>query len=133
MDLLTRAANFEFYMVSQRSGRYLKTFLEPVASFSQSISPFRAMATPFIPKIPNIIELSSPRSLSFPNSFYFFYFLATTLSGLDPSQKMHIDCPHLQKRGYGGSISQQRLILLGFCKFQEGRFLRTLYGNDIFI
>ena len=62
-----------------------------------------------------------------------FYFLVATLSGLDPSQKMHIDCPHLQKRGYGGSISQQRLILLGFSKFQEGRFLRILYGNNIFI
>ena len=38
-------------MVSRRPGRYLKTFLEPVPSFSQSISPFRATATPFMSKI----------------------------------------------------------------------------------
>ena len=38
-------------MVSRRPGRYLKTFLEPVASFSLSMSPWRAMGTPFVPKI----------------------------------------------------------------------------------
>ena len=42
---------FCFFMLSQRSRRYLKTFLEPVASFSQSMGPFRATAIPFIPKI----------------------------------------------------------------------------------
>ena len=47
----TLAAIFEFFWVSRRPGRYLKTFVEPVASFSQSISPFRAMATPFVPNI----------------------------------------------------------------------------------
>ena len=47
----TLAAIFEFYMPSQKPRRYLKTFLEPVALFSQSMSPFRATATPFIPNI----------------------------------------------------------------------------------
>ena len=42
---------FEFYMASRRPGRYLETFLEPVASFSQSMSPYRATPTPFTPKI----------------------------------------------------------------------------------
>ena len=38
-------------MASQRPGRYLETFLEPVASFSQSMSPWRATATHFRPEI----------------------------------------------------------------------------------
>ena len=38
-------------MASRRSGRYLETFLEPVASFSQSMSPYRSTTTPFTPKI----------------------------------------------------------------------------------
>ena len=42
---------FLFYMVSRRSGRHLEAFLEPMASFSQSMSLWRAMATPFMPKI----------------------------------------------------------------------------------
>ena len=46
----TLATIFEFFMASQRPGRYLKTFLEPTASFSQSMGPFRATATPFMPK-----------------------------------------------------------------------------------
>ena len=55
------------------------------------------------------------------------------MRGLDPSQKIYIDCPHLQKGEYGGSISHLRLILLGFCKFQEARFLRILYGNKYLV
>ncbi len=47
----TLAAIFNFFMASQRPGRYLETFLEPVASFSQSISPYRPMAIPFVPNI----------------------------------------------------------------------------------
>ena len=38
-------------MVSRRSGRYLETFLEPVAPLSSSMGPWRATATPFSPKI----------------------------------------------------------------------------------
>ena len=38
-------------MASQSPRNHLKTFLEPVASFSQSLGPFRATATPFMPKI----------------------------------------------------------------------------------
>ena len=49
----TSAANFDLKMVSQRPGRYLKTFLDPVASFSQSMSPYRSTTTPFIQKLPN--------------------------------------------------------------------------------
>ena len=42
--------NFGVKMVSRRPGRHLKTFLEPVASFSLSMSPWRAMVTPNVPK-----------------------------------------------------------------------------------
>ena len=47
----TLAAIFEFYMASQSPWNPLKTFREPVASFSQSLGPFRATAIPFMPKI----------------------------------------------------------------------------------
>ena len=120
---MTLAVKFEFYMVSQRPGRYLKTFLEPVASFSQSMSPFRAMATPFVPEITKSYRTLSSRITDFLNLFSFFDFLAGTLRGLDPSQKMHIDCTHLQKGWYGGSISHQRLILLEFCGLQGHIFV----------
>ena len=33
--------------------RHLESFLEPVASFSQSMSPWRATATPFMSKMPS--------------------------------------------------------------------------------
>ena len=101
-------------MVSQKPGRYLKTFLEPVASFSQSMSPFRAMATPFVPEITKYYRTLVSRITDFLNLFSFFYFLAGALRGLDPSQKMHIDCTHLQKGWYGGSIFHQRFILGDF-------------------
>ena len=113
--------NFYIFMASLRPGRYLETFLEPVASFCQSMSPWRAMATPFMPEITKYYRTFMSQISDFPNSFSFFDFLAGTLRGLDPSQKMHIDCTHLQKGGYGGSISHQRLFFFGFCGFQEGR------------
>ena len=120
-------------MVSQRPQRYLKTFLNPVAPFSQSMSPFRAMATPFIPKTTKYHRTLIYQITDFLNLFSFFDFLADTLSGLDPSQKMHIDCTHLQKGWYGGSISHQRLILLEFCGLQVDRFLYSLWEQYIYI
>ena len=47
----TLSAIFEFYMASQKPRRHLKPFLEPVAPFSQSLGPFRGMATSFIPNM----------------------------------------------------------------------------------
>ncbi len=45
-------------MASQRPGRYLETFLEPVASFSQSMSPFQTMTTPNVSNlIPFLVKL----------------------------------------------------------------------------
>ena len=38
-------------MASQKPRRHLKPFLEPVAPFSQSLSPFRGMAPSFIPNM----------------------------------------------------------------------------------
>ena len=46
----TSAVIFEFYMVSRRPGRHLKMIPRLVASFSQSMSPWRIMATHFVPK-----------------------------------------------------------------------------------
>ena len=46
-------AFFDFFMVSRRPGRHFKMILRLVASFSQSISSFRATATHFIPKTIN--------------------------------------------------------------------------------
>ena len=89
-------------MLFRRPGRYLKTFLEPVASFSQSMSPFRATATPFIHKITKDHRTIISQITIFPNSFSISDFWAGTLSGLDPSQQMHIDCPQLQTGVCGG-------------------------------
>ena len=52
-------------MASRRPGRYLKTFLEPVAPFSQSMSPYRPTTTPFIPKIVFSMFLSHPSPTHF--------------------------------------------------------------------
>ena len=41
-------------MASRRPGRYLETFLEPAASLWLSMSPWRATATPFVPKMINM-------------------------------------------------------------------------------
>ena len=42
---------FDFFPWPRSPGRYLKTFLTPVASFSQSMSPCLPTTTPFSPKI----------------------------------------------------------------------------------
>ena len=39
---------------------YLKTFLELVASFCLSMSPWRAMATPFVPEIMDFLRFATP-------------------------------------------------------------------------
>ena len=46
-------------MVSRRSGRYLETFLEPVAPLWPSMGPWRATATPFSPKIKDFLRLQT--------------------------------------------------------------------------
>ncbi len=70
LNFRTLAAIFEFYMASQSPQNPLKTFLKPMASFSQSLGPFRAMAIPFMPKtttIPHLLyvlhtKIYSPKS-----------------------------------------------------------------------
>ena len=63
MHFRTLGTFFEFYLASQRPRSHLKTFLEPVASFSQSMSPFRATPPPFMPK-----SIKSPYTPSPENS-----------------------------------------------------------------
>ena len=60
-------------MASRRPGRYLETFLEPVASFSQSMSPYRATPTPFTPKIMtfSLPATSVNRPISSNGPFYY--------------------------------------------------------------
>ena len=50
VDFGISADIFDKNMASQRPGRYLETFLEPAASLSPNMSPYRAMATPVMPK-----------------------------------------------------------------------------------
>ena len=46
-------------MVSRRPGRYLKSFLEPVAPSWLNISPWRAILTTFVPKmIDNVVKIT---------------------------------------------------------------------------
>ena len=60
-------------MASRRSGRYLETFLDPVASFSQSMSPYRATATPFTPKIMIFCRPATSVNPPFSSSDHFRY------------------------------------------------------------
>ena len=60
-DFGTLAVIFEFYMASQRPRRHLETFLEPVAPSSLNMSPYRAMATPFMPDIVTFMTFISSR------------------------------------------------------------------------
>ena len=54
LDFWTLAAIFDFFMISRKPRRYLKTFPDPVASLSFNMGPWRAMATHFIPRIVNL-------------------------------------------------------------------------------
>ena len=56
---------FRSNMVSRRSGRYLETFLEPVAPLSSSMGPWRATATPFSPKIMDFVKFPKPEVVIF--------------------------------------------------------------------
>ena len=49
-DLGTLSSNLGLKMVSWRPRRYLKTFLEPVASFSLSMASSTLTATPIVPE-----------------------------------------------------------------------------------
>ena len=49
-------------MVSSRPRRHLKTFLRLVASFSLSMSPWRAMATPFVPILMIFVDFRACRA-----------------------------------------------------------------------
>ena len=85
---------------------------------------------------PQNYQISSNSHLpdhNFSKLYFNFWFSGGTLRGLDPSQKMHIDCPHLQKRGYGGCSSHLRSILLGFCRFQEGIFCVYFLETRLFM
>ena len=102
-------------MVSQRPRRYLQTFLDPAASFSQSMSPYRSTTTPFTPEIITCLRTCTSRTPLFSNSTSIFDFLPGTLRGLDPPKKMRIECLHLPGGWYRGSISHQRSNYIGFC------------------
>ena len=78
----------------------------------------------------NSSNLYVPDHLFFQTLFRCLILLAGTLSGLDPSKKMHIECLHLQMGGYGGSISHQRSNFVGFCGFQEGMFFAYAVLRD---
>ena len=56
----------KLFIASQRPRRPPETFLEPVASFSQSISPWRSMATPFIPKMISFVRTCTSQITHFP-------------------------------------------------------------------
>ena len=69
---------FGLKMASQRPGRYLITFLELVAPSWLNMSPWRAMATPFVPKMIDIFADFRKRrapshvcSISFQKMFFF--------------------------------------------------------------
>ena len=66
---------FGYYMMSRRSGRYLESFLEPVASLWSSMGPFWATATPFMPKTIKFHDFKMCTPLDLSTLFLKFEFL----------------------------------------------------------
>ena len=93
----------EFYMASQRSRRYLKTFLEPVAPSSLNMSPYHATATTFMPNIMSFMSSWQPRD-----------FVDRPIFSIPRS-------PHLQSFEFGGPI-QSCSQRLGIQTFSEHTF-----------
>ena len=91
-------------MVSRRSGRYLETFLEPVASLCSSIDPWRAMVTPFMPKTMKIEDIGM--FFLYKKELFFFLYKKTSSSGT--SIKEHV----LLVRSYICALVQEEQILL---------------------
>ncbi len=80
---------FIFFLWSRRPGRYLKTFLTPVASFSQSMSPWRATTTPFSPKITNFPSFHN--CVNKPNSSQTqFHLHSISPSTVPPNYRTHL-------------------------------------------
>ena len=103
-------------------GRYLKMILRPVASFSQSMSPWRATATHFMPEMTSFFRTCTSQITYFVKLSLIFCFLRVLWAGNPPSKKMRIE---ILRGGYGGLyiiISHRRLNYIGFCWFQETIF-----------
>lgn len=118
--LFASAVNFKFHMVPRRSGRYLKTFLEPVVSFSQSIIPFRAMATPLMPEMTSTLRLRSHMLCNYLCSYLSFSYLwqvpwgwrGGQLKGKDTNDTSHTP---VDPKGVGG-LCLHMLIFSVFIK-----------------
>ena len=81
------AAFFDFVMVSRRPGRYLKTFLDPMASLSFNMGPWRATATPFTPQIIDFPHfVGAPISSERP-----FHLRSISPSTASPNYGTHLD------------------------------------------
>ena len=134
---------FEFYMASRRPQRYLETFLEPVASFSQSMSPYRATPTPFTPKI---MTFPPPNHLRQPTNFvgrpellWVDLPIYSPSNFGDPSRLVRnaLVCRHFHHEKYTNSGESSYAI---FCrqtyknnKFQGGPFLDFQYFSEEYI
>ena len=80
---------FEFSLWSRRPGRYLKTFLTPVASFSQSMSPCPPTTTPFSPKITHFLSFHD--FVNMPNSSQTqFHLHSISPSTVPPNYRTHL-------------------------------------------
>ena len=104
-------------MGSRRSGRYLKSFLEPVASLWSSMGPWGATATPFSPETIKFwhFQICTPLDLSM--FFLKFEFLVRDMVIQMGSSWCGSDVP-IAQRGLWGSISHQK-----YCKNLYKNFL----------
>ena len=89
-------------MASRRPGRYLKTFLEPTASFCQSMSPCRATATPFMPEITKYYGTLMSQITDFPKLFLIFLFFGGYFEWVRPIPKDAYRLPPSPKEGVWG-------------------------------
>ena len=125
---------FKLFIGSLGPGRHLETFLEPVASFSQSISPWRATATHFRPEItyfgrpkmymsaqirPHLIRI--PRSCNFTTCFWRW----------DSPSTVRV-ARNFQKLQFYGVFLKVRLTKCckGCTEFSEFAILRCVFEGD---
>ena len=113
---------FYFFIKYLGRQRDLEGFLEPMASFSQSMSPWRATATHFMSKITSNFRSCTSQITYVEGETLFFEFLVPTMGGQDPSNKMRIE---ILRGGYGGSIYHNLNFKVGI--------LYIIYSNTLIL
>ena len=121
-------------IASRRPGRYLKTFLEPVAPSWFNISPFRPTATPFVPKITYTTHPAgvhrTPSFVGRPVSLWVDLTIYSLSKFRDPSRLLRnaLLCRHFSLR----SLNELRRVKLHHIP-SEKRSKQAISGSRMFL